>query len=508
VTAIIEAANVEATVVQRLRTVGDILLDGPLPPAEEEPARDMGVLVELLVRAVQADPAPERVWLLLTAVFGSYPTADDVQAGARFFQLAPTIEATLWLLDRAVRTGDASTVTYPLEIVTDRVVVDVDHSACNDLHTGIQQVVRNTLPLWDATHSLLPVAWTAWAGAWRTLSGTERNRAMRRALDADGGPHPETPQVLIVPWRTVVVLLETPPSEACERLAALAQYSGNAVVAVGYDCVPIVSADLVPPAEPKRFGRYLTILKYAQRVAGISSSATVEFGGFCAALPAQGLRGPTVVSCVLPTEAPLGPDPDRSVTTDGSTGDGALVLCVGSLEPRKNHLAVLYAAERLWREGLDFDVLFIAGSCWGEEIPSTVARLRDLGRPISTRSKVADSELWSAYEQARFTVFTSLHEGYGLPVAESLAHGTPVITTDYGSTADIAAGGGALLVDPRDDEALVEAMRRLLTDDQLLHSLQTEISTRPKRTWDQYASELWDLLVAPELPPHLMAGLT
>ena len=40
-------------------------------------------------------------------------------------------------------------------------------------------------------------------------------------------------------------------------------------------------------------------------------------------------------------------------------------------------------------------------------------------------------------------VFPSVHEGYGLPVAESLALGTPVITTEYGSTAEIAAGGGA-----------------------------------------------------------------
>jgi glycosyltransferase involved in cell wall biosynthesis len=91
-------------------------------------------------------------------------------------------------------------------------------------------------------------------------------------------------------------------------------------------------------------------------------------------------------------------------------------------------------------------------------------------------------------------VFTSLHEGYGLPVAESLAYGTPTLTTEYGSTAEIAAEGGALTVDPRDDDALVGAMRRLLTDDALIEQLAADARQRPTRTWDDYARELWDVL--------------
>jgi glycosyltransferase involved in cell wall biosynthesis len=90
-----------------------------------------------------------------------------------------------------------------------------------------------------------------------------------------------------------------------------------------------------------------------------------------------------------------------------------------------------------------------------------------------------------------------LHEGYGLPVAESLAYGTPALTTDYGSTAEIAAEGGALTVDPRDDDALVNAMRRLLTDDDLVTELEQAAGARPIRTWDDYARELWDVLAAP-----------
>src|SRR5262249_55598897 len=148
------------------------------------------------------------------------------------------------------------------------------------------------------------------------------------------GTHPgaiaEPPPRMVIPWRTVVVLPETPPYLASGRLAALAQYSGNTVVAVGYDCIPMVSADLVPASEPQRFARYLTVLQPARRIAGVSRSAANEFAGFAAALPAQGLPGPIVVDCVLPS----GPLP--SIGPPALAADPPLVVCVGSLEPRKN----------------------------------------------------------------------------------------------------------------------------------------------------------------------------
>ncbi len=100
---------------------------------------------------------------------------------------------------------------------------------------------------------------------------------------------------------------------------------------------------------------------------------------------------------------------------------------------------------------------------------------------------------------ARFSVFPSLLEGFGLPVAESLASGTPVITSRYGSMAEIARGGGALLVDPRDVDDLERQMRRLLTDDELLERLRDEARSRDFGTWDQYAHDVWSFLVGEEL---------
>ncbi len=82
-----------------------------------------------------------------------------------------------------------------------------------------------------------------------------------------------------------------------------------------------------------------------------------------------------------------------------------------------------------------------------------------------------------------------------MPVAESLASGTPVITSNFGSMLECTRSGGALLIDPRDTTDLTNALRRLLEDRALHQRLSTEAANTPIRTWDDYAAEVWDYLV-------------
>ncbi len=107
-----------------------------------------------------------------------------------------------------------------------------------------------------------------------------------------------------------------------------------------------------------------------------------------------------------------------------------------------------------------------------------------------------DDDLWAAYRAAHVVLFPSLNEGFGLPVAEALASGTPVVTSGYGSMAEIAAGGGALTVDPRDDRSVADGLDRLLQDPALHASLVEAARARQPRGWDEYAAELWDVLAS------------
>ncbi|MGW6131531.1 glycosyltransferase [Cellulomonas sp. NPDC055163] len=481
---------VRAALAQRLRAAAEVLLPEQ-PEREDDAAADAAVVLERLVEHARASDGSSALWLVLVALSATYPTDDAVRASRRSIELASTSDAMLWLLETSLgRLGASGDPIAQLEVVDGGVVVDVDFSARHDLNTGIQRVVRSTMPTWDAEHDVVLVARTG-SGTMRRLDEVERERVLRWSGPLGEAASTLTGARVVVPWRSVVVLPEVPAPHLCASTAALAEHSGNAVSIVGYDCIPVVSADLMPPVEPNRFVRYLTIVKHATRVSGISVSAAAEFRGFAHMLPAQGLEGPDVTECMLPVEVPAAAF-DQPVVP----GDLPLVVCVGSHEPRKNHLAVLHAAERLWREGLGFRLRLIGGSSWAsDEFDAVVARLRRRGRAVEVGRAIGDAELWAAYREARFTVFPSLHEGFGLPVAESLAVGTPAVTSSYGSTEEIAADGGTLLVDPRDDDDLLRAMRSLLVDDALRARLSAEATQRRPRTWEDYARELWTQLV-------------
>ncbi len=84
---------------------------------------------------------------------------------------------------------------------------------------------------------------------------------------------------------------------------------------------------------------------------------------------------------------------------------------------------------------------------------------------------VAETELALWYRAARVFVYPSLYEGFGLPVAEALACGVPVVTSNVSSLPE-AGMGGALCVDPQDVEAMAEAMYKALTDQALRQQCQ------------------------------------
>jgi glycosyltransferase involved in cell wall biosynthesis len=279
----------------------------------------------------------------------------------------------------------------------------------------------------------------------------------------------------------------------------MVRYSGNRTGVIGFDCVPLSTAETVQSPEVSNgFAANLAAIAHVDTVATISRAAATEYGGWRTMLAGTGLPGPRIQPVLLPAEASATTEVDMQRARASLTIGGLpMVLVVGSHEPRKNHRTVLHAAELLWRRGVEFSLLFVGGNAWGSEtFHARVTALAAQGHPVHLRSAIGDDELWAAYRVARCTVFPSLNEGFGLPLAESLAAGTPSITSAYGSMAEIAADGGALLVDPRDAGHLASALERLVTDDLLHASLRAEALRRPPRTWDDYAAELWTTLVA------------
>lgn len=463
------------------------------PGSSTEPGIAASTLLPLLIGACRRAAGTDVSWLVMTAIAGAFPRPEEVHTFRRQLELRPDHELGAALLAGAVEHPVRGRLDLEMDVYPGGVVVNVDFCARHDIHTGIHRVVRETLPRWRAAHSIVATANIDEYSALRTLAPRELNRVFAFGVDDTVDPAEERAYRarLVVPWRGVLVIPEIPDPAFSPYLAALAEFSGTEVAVIGYDMIPVISADLRPYVDAVRFGIYLTVVKHAARVAGISVSATTEFSGFAHAVTAQGLPGPAVHEVLLPGDVP----PPLAQHVPVERPKRPRILCVGSHEPHKNHPTVLHAAERLWRSGLDFELEFIGGPGWrSDEFLRSIARARRRGRPVRNRGRVVDDELWEAYRDATFTVFLSVHEGFGLPVVESLGCGTPVVTGNYGSLSEIADGGGCVSVDPRDDDAVTGAIRTLLTEPATLARLREEAIRRPVRRWDEYATELWDVL--------------
>jgi glycosyltransferase involved in cell wall biosynthesis len=127
---------------------------------------------------------------------------------------------------------------------------------------------------------------------------------------------------------------------------------------------------------------------------------------------------------------------------DGARADGDYVLAVGTLEPRKNLARIATA--------VDGELRVVGARGWGGvEPPRSVTWLGD----------VDDEELAALYRGARCLVYASLYEGFGIPVAEALACGCPVVTTT-GSAMEEVAGDQATYVDATDVDSIRDGIAR------------------------------------------------
>lgn len=202
-----------------------------------------------------------------------------------------------------------------------------------------------------------------------------------------------------------------------------------------------------------------------------------------------------------------GADPDRvDVVLHGvdqsryNPGDGPepelpfepFILFVGALEPRKNVPALVAAYAKLAGDGLPHQLVLAGPPAWGAG--AVDAAVSQLGPGVVHRvAYVPESEKIALYRRASLFVYPSIAEGFGLPVLEAMACGTPVITTT-GSAPEEVCGDAAILVPPRDDAVLVDAMRRVLSDDGLAAELRRRGPERARGfTWARTAEQTADV---------------
>ena len=453
--------------------------------------------------------AEQVAWLALVAASGRYPNPNQVARLARAWRRGRGA-AMKPLLQKECDRPAWERSHADLVILSDQVLIDVAHTAANDLHTGIQRVVREVSARWMTHEGATLVWWDMVEKRMRPLGEEETKRFLNwrehagAATARSGENHSleDAPSQTIVPWHCKLLIPEVPPeTQRHESYSALRDAGVITMLSViAYDMIPVTSAETMAQGLPEWFSRYLGMVKRCDRLSAISVSAADEFSAFNQMLAAEGRTGPGVAAHPLPSDPTPVTAADLDKTRD-EMGIGAdpVVLMIGSIEPRKNHVTVLEAAERAWERGHRFHFIVAGGSGWhSEDAYAEIERLAKAGRHITLAGRTSEAQLWSLYRLARFVMFPSLLEGYGLPIAEALVCGTPVITSNYGAMAEVARDGGTLVVNPRDSDDIAGAMERLLSDDELLASLRGQATARVWPTWDDYASATWNFLTTGE----------
>lgn len=388
-------------------------------------------------------------------------------------------------------------------------LLDLSHTSHTRARTGIQRVARSLATAMG--NKAVAVTHDPWRGVWRTLESWEqanlaatepartrgaswpwsvrlRGRLARLWLHRRGGPRlPAEAAGVIVPELFSPMVTATLP--------ALRAATRGPCVALFHDGIPLKLPEFTPVKTVARFPAYLQELLAFDGIAAVSEDSHATLVDYWRWLGVE--RMPVVQTLPLAVDPPLRPPPPAA------TGR-PVVLCVGSIEGRKNHLALLEAAARLWAEGVDFE-LQLVGLARPETAGPALARLRALqaaGRPLRHDANADDEALSAAYATCAFTVYPSIMEGFGLPVLESLAHGRPCVCLDRGALAESARGGGCVPLTQVDAPTLASAIGALLRDPAARDRLAAEARARSFRRWTDYAADLIGWIEHEVAPRH------
>jgi glycosyltransferase involved in cell wall biosynthesis len=254
-------------------------------------------------------------------------------------------------------------------------------------------------------------------------------------------------------------------------------------VALFHDALALQFPEFTSPSTVARFPSYLQQLLQFDGIAAVSEASRTALVDYWRWLGVA--RTPPVVALPLgmdrpppPSAVPAAPEP--------------LILCVSTLEGRKNHLSLLEACESLWAGGSRFHLRLIGltNRRTGAAAAARIAQLQAAGRPIRYDGPVADPVLEQAYAACTFTVYPSVAEGFGLPVAESLLRGKPCLCRLDGALGEIARPGGCASIGQGAAPDIAAAIHTLLVRPEERAALEQAARRRTFRTWSQYVAEL------------------
>jgi len=169
-------------------------------------------------------------------------------------------------------------------------------------------------------------------------------------------------------------------------------------------------------------------------------------------------------------------------------------LFVGSIEPRKNLVRLLDAFEKSWPDIDGAELIIVGREGWLNRLFFEKLDRSPLKEKVQIINDADDRTLKYLYKNALALVYPSLGEGFGLPVAEAMSLGCPVIASDNTSIPEVAKGA-ALLVDPIDTDDISSALVKVANDDIVRNNLiSTGFLRASELTWSTAGKKMLQFL--------------
>ncbi|TPG51626.1 glycosyltransferase [Sphingomonas glacialis] len=265
------------------------------------------------------------------------------------------------------------------------------------------------------------------------------------------------------------------------------RFDGLGTVMTVCDVLPLIGPQWFSERALVSYRRRMHALATADHIICISNSAEQALK--------QAIPGLTVATSVVP----LGIDRPEARTAERAKSDVVrtrgdrrprYVLCVGTTRPRENVVSAIAAMELLSHADVpDCEMWVVGEDGWSIPAAELSKRAGTAAGQVRFLGEVENAALSSLYADARCTVFPALGDGFGFPIGDSLAAGTPVIAGRGSAMAELC-GQAAILVDPMNTAELADAIRRRIMDghpDAVSES--QSLDAADIRAWEKCASE-------------------
>ncbi len=191
--------------------------------------------------------------------------------------------------------------------------------------------------------------------------------------------------------------------------------------------------------------------------------------------------------------------PGLTMKKDGKTGHGSssYILTVGTLQPRKNFVRLIEAFSQLPKEYDDLKLVIVGKKGWQYDEILAAPRKYNVRDRVQFLDFVPEDDLPGLYKNAALFVLPSLYEGFGLPVLEAMAAGTPVVVSASSSLPEVAGDAG-VYVDPTDVTSIAKGLGIALSEKgtSRQNRIRKGLLQAKKFTWEKAAAKTLEIITA------------